>query len=230
MATNGDVMYSVSSFADYGKLSGRQLSDLRAGARVAVDEAKRDPLDFVLWKQAKPGEPHWSSPWGEGRPGWHIECSAMTYELLGAQFDIHAGGMDLKFPHHENEIAQSRAATGEGLREPVDAQRVPERRQREDVEVAQQLLPHPRRARFGERARSGGGALLPGLEPLPRAHQLFARADRAGGHGADADVLGIAEPRARRKLRRPAKRPGSSRPRWTTTSTRRRRRRPCRGS
>jgi cysteinyl-tRNA synthetase len=115
VATNGDVMYSVSSFADYGKLSGRQLGDLRAGARVAVDESKRDPLDFVLWKQAKPGEPHWSSPWGEGRPGWHIECSAMTHELLGAQFDIHAGGMDLKFPHHENEIAQSRAATGEGF-------------------------------------------------------------------------------------------------------------------
>jgi cysteinyl-tRNA synthetase len=115
VATNGDVMYSVSSFADYGKLSGRQLSDLRAGARVAVDESKRDPLDFVLWKTAKPGEPHWSSPWGEGRPGWHIECSAMTHELLGAHFDIHAGGMDLKFPHHENEIAQSRAATGEGF-------------------------------------------------------------------------------------------------------------------
>jgi cysteinyl-tRNA synthetase len=115
VATNGDVMYSVSKFAPYGKLSGRQLSDLRAGARVAVDEAKRDPLDFVLWKQAKPGEPHWSSPWGEGRPGWHIECSAMSYELLGARFDIHAGGMDLKFPHHENEIAQSCAATGEGF-------------------------------------------------------------------------------------------------------------------
>jgi cysteinyl-tRNA synthetase len=115
VASNGDVMYSVSSFADYGKLSGRQLGDLRAGARVAVDEAKRDPLDFVLWKKAKPGEPKWSSPWGEGRPGWHIECSAMTYELLGPRFDIHAGGMDLKFPHHENEIAQSCAATGEGF-------------------------------------------------------------------------------------------------------------------
>jgi cysteinyl-tRNA synthetase len=115
VATNGDVMYSVSKFGPYGKLSGRHLSDLRAGARVAVDEAKRDPLDFVLWKRAKPGEPHWSSPWGEGRPGWHIECSAMTYELLGPRFDIHAGGMDLKFPHHENEIAQSCAATGEGF-------------------------------------------------------------------------------------------------------------------
>lgn len=115
VATNGDVMYSVSKFAPYGKLSGRQLSDLRAGARVAVDEAKRDPLDFVLWKRAKPGEPSWPSPWGEGRPGWHIECSAMTYALLGPRFDIHGGGMDLKFPHHENEVAQSCAATGEGF-------------------------------------------------------------------------------------------------------------------
>src|SRR6187200_3515137 len=112
---SGDVMYSVSSFEGYGQLSGKRLEDLRAGSRVEVDEAKRDPLDFVLWKQSKPGEPHWSSPWGEGRPGWHIECSAMTYELLGADFDIHAGGMDLKFPHHENEIAQSRAATDAGF-------------------------------------------------------------------------------------------------------------------
>jgi len=115
VATNGDVMYSVAKFAPYGKLSGRHLADLRAGARVAVDEAKRDPLDFVLWKRAKPGEPSWHSPWGEGRPGWHIECSAMSLDLLGPHFDIHGGGMDLKFPHHENEIAQSCAATGEGF-------------------------------------------------------------------------------------------------------------------
>jgi cysteinyl-tRNA synthetase len=113
VAANGDVMYSVSKFEPYGRLSGRQLSDLRAGARVAVDEAKRDPLDFVLWKQAKPGEPYWSSPWGIGRPGWHIECSAMSQDLLGTHFDIHGGGMDLKFPHHENEIAQSCAASGD---------------------------------------------------------------------------------------------------------------------
>jgi cysteinyl-tRNA synthetase len=111
VVTNGDVLYSVSKFAGYGKLSGKQLADLRAGARVAVDEAKRDPLDFVLWKRAKPGEPSWSSPWGEGRPGWHIECSAMSFDILGSRFDIHGGGMDLKFPHHENEIAQSCAAT-----------------------------------------------------------------------------------------------------------------------
>lgn len=113
VASNGDVLYSVSKFAPYGKLSGRNLEDLRAGARVAVDEAKHDPADFVLWKRAKPGEPFWPSPWGDGRPGWHIECSAMSLDLLGSHFDIHGGGMDLKFPHHENEIAQSCAATGD---------------------------------------------------------------------------------------------------------------------
>jgi cysteinyl-tRNA synthetase len=112
VGTDGDVLYSVASFAAYGRLSGKRLADLRAGARVAVDEAKRDPLDFVLWKRAKPGEPWWDSPWGRGRPGWHIECSAMSTALLGAHFDIHGGGMDLKFPHHENEIAQSCGASG----------------------------------------------------------------------------------------------------------------------
>jgi len=110
---NGDVYYDVSRFTNYGRLSGKRLEDLRAGERVAVDESKQDPLDFVLWKTAKPGEPSWSSPWGEGRPGWHIECSAMSTRCLGAHFDIHGGGMDLKFPHHENEIAQSEAASGE---------------------------------------------------------------------------------------------------------------------
>ena len=112
VADNGDVMYSVSSFEGYGKLSGKKLADLRAGARIEIDTAKRDPLDFVLWKRAKPGEPSWQSPWGLGRPGWHIECSVMSADILGDEFDIHAGGMDLKFPHHENEIAQSCAATG----------------------------------------------------------------------------------------------------------------------
>jgi cysteinyl-tRNA synthetase len=109
---NGDVYYSVARFESYGKLSGKRLADLRAGARVEVDEVKRDPLDFVLWKAAKPGEPAWESPWGRGRPGWHIECSAMSVDLLGQHFDIHGGGMDLKFPHHENEIAQTCAARG----------------------------------------------------------------------------------------------------------------------
>ena len=112
-ADNGDVYYDVSEFETYGQLAGRNLEDDRAGARVEVDEAKRDAMDFVLWKAAKPGEPAWQSPWGEGRPGWHIECSAMSTHCLGNHFDIHGGGLDLKFPHHENEIAQSEAATGE---------------------------------------------------------------------------------------------------------------------
>ena len=112
VASNGDVMYAVRKFAPYGRLSGKKIDDLRAGSRVQVDEAKLDPLDFVLWKHAKPGEPFWVSPWGDGRPGWHIECSAMSTALLGSYFDIHGGGEDLKFPHHENEIAQSCAACG----------------------------------------------------------------------------------------------------------------------
>jgi len=110
---NGDVYYSVSKFGDYGQLSGKRVEELRAGARVDVEQAKRDPLDFVLWKAAKAEEPSWPSAWGDGRPGWHIECSAMSTECLGGHFDIHGGGMDLQFPHHENEIAQSEAANGE---------------------------------------------------------------------------------------------------------------------
>jgi cysteinyl-tRNA synthetase len=109
---NGDVYYDVRSFPDYGKLSGKSIEDLRAGARVEPGDAKRDPLDFALWKGAKPGEPAWDSPWGRGRPGWHIECSAMSTKALGDSFDIHGGGADLTFPHHENEIAQSEGATG----------------------------------------------------------------------------------------------------------------------
>ena len=108
----GDVYFSVRSFPDYGKLSGQNIDDLENGARVDPDEAKRDPLDFALWKAEKPGEPSWDSPWGKGRPGWHIECSAMSMSILGETFDIHGGGQDLIFPHHENEIAQSEAATG----------------------------------------------------------------------------------------------------------------------
>ena len=107
---NGDVFYSVRKFKDYGKLSGKNLDDLMAGARVDVESNKEDPLDFVLWKRAKTGEPSWSSPWGDGRPGWHIECSAMSNHFISNHFDIHGGGMDLTFPHHENEIAQSEGA------------------------------------------------------------------------------------------------------------------------
>ncbi|WP_394753755.1 cysteine--tRNA ligase [Crenothrix sp.] len=110
---NGDVFYSVAKFENYGQLSGKNLNDLQAGERVDVDMAKQNPLDFVLWKMAKSNEPAWESPWGLGRPGWHIECSAMSTCCLGNHFDIHGGGMDLQFPHHENEIAQSEGATGE---------------------------------------------------------------------------------------------------------------------
>lgn len=109
---NGDVYFEVAKYADYGRLSKRRLDDLQAGARVDVDERKRHPMDFALWKSAKPGEPAWPSPWGQGRPGWHIECSAMSIRHLGETFDIHGGGMDLIFPHHENEIAQACGATG----------------------------------------------------------------------------------------------------------------------
>jgi cysteinyl-tRNA synthetase len=111
-AGSGDVNYAVRRFEGYGKLSGKSLDELRAGERVDVDATKQDPLDFVLWKRSKPDEPKWPSQWGDGRPGWHIECSAMSCALLGEQFDIHGGGMDLQFPHHENEIAQTEGATG----------------------------------------------------------------------------------------------------------------------
>ncbi|WCE94717.1 cysteine--tRNA ligase [Acidithiobacillus ferriphilus] len=109
-AANGDVYYAVRSFPEYGRLSGKSIDELTSGARVDIGEDKRDPLDFALWKAAKPGEPSWASPWGEGRPGWHIECSAMSADALGCAFDIHGGGADLQFPHHENEIAQSQGA------------------------------------------------------------------------------------------------------------------------
>jgi len=111
----GDVFFAVDTFPEYGKLSGRKLDDMQAGARVEVDERKRNPFDFVLWKAAKPGEPMWDSPWGKGRPGWHIECSAMSTHFLGERIDIHGGGKDLMFPHHENEIAQSEGAFGGGF-------------------------------------------------------------------------------------------------------------------
>ncbi len=111
-AANGDVYYSVHAFPGYGRLSGKALDELRAGERVGIDPYKRDALDFVLWKAARPGEPGWESPWGMGRPGWHIECSAMSEHYLSPHFDIHGGGQDLLFPHHENEIAQSEGAHG----------------------------------------------------------------------------------------------------------------------
>ncbi|MDX8411648.1 MAG: cysteine--tRNA ligase [Mariprofundaceae bacterium] len=115
VADSGDVLFEVRKFAAYGRLSGKNIDDLESGARVEVDASKRDPLDFALWKRAKPDEPAWDSPWGAGRPGWHIECSAMSCRHLGDTFDIHGGGMDLTFPHHENEIAQARCANGGGF-------------------------------------------------------------------------------------------------------------------
>lgn len=113
VASNGDVYYNVRGFKNYGCLAHRDIDQLESGARVEINEVKRDPLDFVLWKLAKPGEPHWNSPWGIGRPGWHIECSAMSTSMLGSTFDIHGGGKDLIFPHHENELAQAEAAIGQ---------------------------------------------------------------------------------------------------------------------
>jgi len=109
--SNGDVYFEVAKFPSYGKLSGRKIEELIAGVRIEVSEKKKNPLDFALWKSAKPGEPFWESPWGKGRPGWHIECSAMALKYLGETIDIHGGGLDLIFPHHENEIAQSEGAT-----------------------------------------------------------------------------------------------------------------------
>ncbi|MBR2734874.1 MAG: cysteine--tRNA ligase, partial [Clostridia bacterium] len=111
-AKNGDVYFSTRSFKEYGKLSGQTIDDLQSGARIKVGEIKKDPLDFALWKAAKEGEPYWESPWGQGRPGWHIECSAMAGKYLGKTIDIHCGGQDLIFPHHENEIAQSEGCNG----------------------------------------------------------------------------------------------------------------------
>ncbi len=143
-AGDGDVNFAVRSFPRYGRLSGRSLDELRAGERVAVDASKRDPLDFVLWKKAKAGEPQWPSRWGEGRPGWHIECSAMASELLGQTFDIHGGGPDLIFPHHENEIAQSEGAFDAAVREPLDPHGRVAHGRRQDVQVARQRRHDPR--------------------------------------------------------------------------------------
>ena len=177
-ADNGDVYYAVAKFEPYGQLSGKRLADLRAGARVEVDEAKRDPLDFVLWKAAKPGEPAWDSPWGPGRPGWHIECSAMSVDILGTHFDIHGGGMDLKFPHHENEIAQTCAA--------CDSQFVNVWMHNGFVRVDDEKMSKSLGNFFTVRevlelgARPGSGALLHRQQPVSRADQLHAGQPDAG--------------------------------------------------
>ena len=178
-ASNGDVMYDVHKFAPYGKLSGKKLEDLRAGSRVEVDTAKRDPLDFVLWKSAKPGEPAWPSPWGDGRPGWHIECSAMSDEGAGRAFrhSRRRARSEISAPRKRDRADLRRHRRQ--VRRDLDAQRLPQHRQREDVEVAGQFLHHARSA--GEDQASRGAALLPAVEPVPRADELFARSARSGG-------------------------------------------------
>ena len=143
MRSNGDVYFRAAKFDEYGKLSHMPLEELEAGARIDVSEQKEDPMDFALWKAAKPGEPYWESPWGKGRPGWHIECSAMARNYLGDTIDIHCGGQDLIFPHHENEIAQSECATGGAVRPVLDAQRLHQRGQPQDEQIPQQLFHHP---------------------------------------------------------------------------------------
>ena len=223
-AEGGDVNYAVRRFPGYGKLSGKSLDELRAGERVAVLGDKDDPLDFVLWKSAKADEPDdakWPSRLGPGRPGWHIECSAMSCALLGEPFDIHGGGMDLQFPHHENEIAQSEGASGGTVRQHLDAQRLPQRRQREDVEVAGQLLHHPRRAAAGSTARRVRFFMLRThyRSPFNFTEPLLEEARSA----LQAPVHGAASGGRRPALAPstgPSRAPRPSRRRWTTTSTR----------
>ena len=146
-AVDGDVYFRVKAFPAYGELGQRDLEEMLAGARVEVDERKEDPMDFALWKSSKPGEPWWESPWGPGRPGWHIECSAMAMKHLGEQLDIHGGGKDLVFPHHENEIAQTEALTGRPFVRIWMHNGFVNVNHGEDVQVARQLLHDPRRAR-----------------------------------------------------------------------------------
>ena len=176
--SGGDVYFRVRSFDGYGKLSNRDPDDMDQGEEAGCATLKEDPLDFALWKARKEGEDTgWDSPWGQGRPGWHIECSAMAEELLGADFAIHGGGSDLVFPHHENEIAQTEAARGAPLAPDLDAQRHDPDRRREDVEVGRQHLPALRGARP---LRARGGRRLPDLGPLPAAARLL-RAGAGGG-------------------------------------------------
>ena len=157
-AAEGHVLFNTQAFADYGKLSGRPLDEMIAGARVEVAPYKQHPADFVLWKPSKAGEPEWDSPWGPGRPGWHIECSAMIEQTLGLPIDIHGGGIDLVFPHHENELAQGVCATHDReLRRLLAAQRLPELRRREDVEEPGQRGAGARPPGKGARARRSAG-------------------------------------------------------------------------
>jgi hypothetical protein len=184
-AVDGDVYFRVESFQEYGKLSGRSLSEMRAGERVEIDARKTHPMDFALWKASKPGEPAWDSPWGKGRPGWHIECSAMSLHYLGMGFDIHGGGQDLVFPHHENEIAQSEAYAGTAaLRALLAAQRLREHPRGEDVQIAGEHYPG---AGDPQEVSCGRGQASRPADPLPQPHRL-----RSGGAGRIAAGAGAA--------------------------------------
>ena len=206
VADNGDVMFSVPTDPTYGALSRQDLDQLQAGARVDVVDVKRNPMDFVLWKMSKEGEPSWPSPWGEGRPGWHIECSAMNCKQLGKHFDIHGGGSDLMFPHHENEIAQSTCAHGgEYVNYWMHSGMVMVDREKMS-KIAGQLLYRARRAQV---LRCGNRALLPDVRPLSQPAELQRREPEAGAFGAGTSVYRAARYRQvcscrrRRRLRSP---------------------------
>ena len=179
--SGGDVYFRVRSFDGYGKLSNRDPDEMDQGEEAGTQSLKESPLDFALWKAQKPGEDTaWDSPWGEGRPGWHIECSAMAEKELGADFEIHGGGIDLVFPHHENEVAQSEGARGRAAGPHLDAQRDDPDRRREDVQVGRE---HLRPARGDRGLRRPRGRRLPDLRALPPAARVLRRGAR-GGEGA----------------------------------------------
>jgi cysteinyl-tRNA synthetase len=191
--SEGSVYFRISTFPGYGKLSHIDFQGILDGARVDTDKYdKENARDFVLWKARKEGEHYWDTPLGPGRPGWHIECSAMSMKYLGETLDIHAGGIDLTFPHHENEIAQSEAATGKPFCAVLAARRAPDGGRPDHVQDARQFLHAARCA--GQRLRAGGGALLAGFGPLPQAAQLHLRraARRGGGHRALAQLQAAA--------------------------------------
>ena len=192
---DGDVYFEVTKDPDYGKLSHRSVEEMLAGTRVEANDRKHNPADFALWKKSKPGEPAWDSPWGPGRPGWHIECSAMSMELLGETIDIHGGGLDLMFPHHENELAQSESCTGKpfsrywlhnGLMQsgPVAGKVGGGHDRHGDISQAEQeanKLAGSKRGRFRQtalcRLSSGDGSIFPALDALSQSHRVERRAD-----------------------------------------------------
>jgi hypothetical protein len=220
---DGDVNYAVRNFPGYGKLSGKSLDDLRAGERVDVNTGKRDPLDFVLWKAGKENEPaeaRWESKWGVGRPGWHIECSAMSCAMLGEHFDIHGGGADLQFPHHENEIAQSEGAFGA----PMANYWIHNGFVRVDNEKMSKSLGNFFTIRDVLEIRCRSAALLHPARPLPQPAELFGRPHRRRQGRADAPVHGpgrvdLGSDRWSSTGTKPT--PSASAKRWTTISIRR---------